>query len=175
MTFFLANSWRNLKVIGSAVSVIFVVSSTAAISQEKPKTWQLSLSMEITEAEICEAAFAHFDNYCEYFSFVDPRLHQDSTPWSRGGIQYAWYDFDLDGKLDLFVRNLSADRCGTLGCENSIIFGSSYDSENPTANNKKVSVAWSIEAVILHYDTLGTAVSFGSNDAKFLIRELNGN
>lgn len=155
----------------AALLALFMFDATAGESTSK--TIELRLSAEIPDLATCERALAHFDHYCDYFGHVEQAIHPGEAHWSRGGLRYAWFDFDADGRLDLFVRNGNADWCGTLGCGNTIIFADLAKTHN---NDERIylgnSSIHSDEPVFLHFAGPElVSMSFGNSEHRLLMAD----
>jgi hypothetical protein len=158
----------NKKVTLSAT--LFLLAAFPASASEQI-SWELVLSAEVSDDKTCSSALAEFSRYCPDFSHVDQRLHPSARDWSRGGFQFAWFDFDSDGHLDLFVRVKNADWCGSLGCANYIIFN---DLEQSTAKDgySGTLLAVSNERIFLHTASDGHVdLSFEKSSPELLVGE----
>jgi len=144
--------------------ILLALPIASSVDIHSEYSWEVRLSSEIVDAQICQIALSPIPEVCEHFARVDTELFPDQKDWSRGGLEYAWLDINRDGKLDLILRVRNFEWCGSVGCAN-YIFLSELASDGSASYETATILPISLEPIfVFDRGGLGIALRFGASD-----------
>lgn len=103
-----------------AISMSFTVADPISTSADII----IPLDQHVSDAASCNLILAEFNWFCAEFETPGWEHIYGSEFWTRGTLDVARIDIDIDSIDDLVIRINHVGYCGTAGCRHQFLFGS---------------------------------------------------